>query len=85
MCVLQSKVDRVVLGPRRERSDPHQVQRLHTNMKRHKLTATAVGRRRQYMCIYIYIYIGAVWRSIVTLNTSFNNKIKKHKQKFDMF
>ena len=50
---LLSKVVRVVLGPRRERSDPHQVLRLCTRMKcqPHQVLRLRINMKRQKLAV----------------------------------
>ena len=52
---------RVVLGPKRERSEPHQVLRLRTNMKRQKLAVGSVAQK--YNKTYVFYHRKwTVWR-----------------------
>ena len=52
---------RVVLGPKRERSEPHQVLRLRTNMKRQKLAVGSVVQK--YNKTYVFYHRKwTVWR-----------------------
>ena len=49
ICVLLSKVVRDHMGPRRERTDPHQVPCLSAKMKRQNPSRAGVRRRRLYI------------------------------------